>query len=293
MSCGTESTSPALAQIGQLASRKAQKSFRSSNRYNARGRSLFGPRERESIKTPRPERRSPVAPKLDAEKVRLYQPLSPISSEELNRRQHLLSLYGLSNMTQQQVEEYKKRMEMEKEIDGESLGSQDTEYANSEEEYEQEYEEGEEISDTEELFPAHPRLSPIPEEQPQKADLKRKRRDSATSQNPKKRREKMGNLLSRKSEQRENAETSAKSARKRHAETSKTSDQANNSDTAVERPKRRSRGNYASWARYRVDIYNALRDAVFNRSIAAKLLKSQGIFIPTSVLAYYAKQIHL
>ncbi|WPM93291.1 encapsidation protein 22K [Goose adenovirus 4] len=202
-------------------------------------------------------------------------------------------------MAQQQVEEYKKRMETEeREIDGESIGSQDTEYADSEEEYEQEYEEGEEVSDSEELFPTPPRPSPIPEEEPQSSTLKRKRRETSTKQlNTKKRRETMGGLFSKKKNDHqtevENAEKPAKSARKRTAETSKTSDHPNASEVVVQRPKRRSRGNYATWARYRVDIFNALRDAVFNRVIAKKLLKSQGIFIPTSVLAYYSKQIQL
>ncbi|AFC40578.1 encapsidation protein 22K [Goose adenovirus 4] len=197
-------------------------------------------------------------------------------------------------MAQQQVEEYKKRMEAEeREIDGESIGSQDTEYADSEEEYEQEYEEGEEVSDSEELFPTPPRPSPIPEEEPQPTTLKRKRREPSTKQlNTKKRRETMGGLFSKKNDEQQ-TEKPAKIARKRTAETSKTSDQPNASEVALQRPKRRSRGNYATWARYRVDIFNALRDAVFNRVIAKKLLKSQGIFIPTSVLAYYSKQIQL
>ncbi|WPM93290.1 protein 33K [Goose adenovirus 4] len=152
-------------------------------------------------------------------------------------------------MAQQQVEEYKKRMETEeREIDGESIGSQDTEYADSEEEYEQEYEEGEEVSDSEELFPTPPRPSPIPEEEPQSSTLKRKRRETSTKQlNTKKRRETMGGLFSKKKNDHqtevENAEKPAKSARKRTAETSKTSDHPNASEVVVQRPKRRSRAN--------------------------------------------------
>ncbi|AFC40579.1 protein 33K [Goose adenovirus 4] len=147
-------------------------------------------------------------------------------------------------MAQQQVEEYKKRMEAEeREIDGESIGSQDTEYADSEEEYEQEYEEGEEVSDSEELFPTPPRPSPIPEEEPQPTTLKRKRREPSTKQlNTKKRRETMGGLFSKKNDEQQ-TEKPAKIARKRTAETSKTSDQPNASEVALQRPKRRSRAN--------------------------------------------------
>ncbi|QJC19259.1 22K [Duck adenovirus 4] len=52
------------------------------------------------------------------------------------------------------------------------------------------------------------------------------------------------------------------------------------------------RGKYRSWARYRVAICQALRDTVFDRRQAAELLKrSRRLYVPPSVVAYYARKL--
>lgn len=57
-------------------------------------------------------------------------------------------------------------------------------------------------------------------------------------------------------------------------------------------PDRPPRGNYRSWARYRVAICQALRDTVFDRVKAANVLKTtRQLYVPASVLAYYAKKL--
>ncbi|ANJ02385.1 protein 22K [Fowl aviadenovirus 2] len=56
--------------------------------------------------------------------------------------------------------------------------------------------------------------------------------------------------------------------------------------------KRRPRGNYRSWVRHRVAICQALRDAVFDRKMAAEILKrAHGLFVPPTVLGYYARKL--
>nr|WJJ54619.1 MAG: 22K protein [Otus scops adenovirus] len=62
--------------------------------------------------------------------------------------------------------------------------------------------------------------------------------------------------------------------------------------TAASVPKRR--GNYRSWARYRVAICQALCDAVFDSRKAAEILKNtQKLYVPASVLGYYARKLSL
>ncbi|BCU79989.1 33kDa protein [Fowl aviadenovirus 4] len=57
-------------------------------------------------------------------------------------------------------------------------------------------------------------------------------------------------------------------------------------------PDRAPRGNYRSWARYRVAICQALRDTVFDRVQAAQVLKNtRQLYVPASVLAYYARKL--
>ncbi|WPS63624.1 encapsidation protein 22 k [Aviadenovirus phalacrocoracidae] len=61
---------------------------------------------------------------------------------------------------------------------------------------------------------------------------------------------------------------------------------------ADEKPAAKRRGNYRSWVRYRVAIHQALRDAVFDRRKASQLLKTaHKIFVPSSVLGYYARKL--
>ncbi|AWT08535.1 protein 22K [Fowl aviadenovirus E] len=63
-------------------------------------------------------------------------------------------------------------------------------------------------------------------------------------------------------------------------------------ETAPASKKRRPRGNYRSWVRHRVAICQALRDAVFDRRLAAEILKrARGIFVPPTVLGYYARKL--
>nr|WGL40812.1 22K [Tawny frogmouth aviadenovirus A] len=55
-------------------------------------------------------------------------------------------------------------------------------------------------------------------------------------------------------------------------------------------PKRR--GNYRSWARHRVAIHQALRDAVFDRRQAAVILKRvHRLYVPAAVIGYYARKL--
>uniref|UniRef100_A0AB38ZPD3 Encapsidation protein 22K n=1 Tax=Psittacine aviadenovirus B TaxID=2169709 RepID=A0AB38ZPD3_9ADEN len=60
-----------------------------------------------------------------------------------------------------------------------------------------------------------------------------------------------------------------------------------------ERPAaRKPRGNYRSWSRYRVSICEALRDAVFDKTKAAQILKREsGLYVPPAILAYYQKKL--
>ncbi|APO40956.1 22 kDa protein [Pigeon adenovirus 2a] len=54
----------------------------------------------------------------------------------------------------------------------------------------------------------------------------------------------------------------------------------------------KNRGKYRSWARFRVIIHQALRDAVFDRKRAAEILKrGHRIYIPSSVIGYYARKL--
>ncbi|QJP03684.1 22K [Aviadenovirus cerasi] len=56
--------------------------------------------------------------------------------------------------------------------------------------------------------------------------------------------------------------------------------------------RRKPRGNYRSWVRHRVAICQALRDAVFDRKLAAEILKRvHGLFVPPTVLGYYARKL--
>nr|QQD36946.1 encapsidation protein 22K [Pacific black duck aviadenovirus] len=56
-------------------------------------------------------------------------------------------------------------------------------------------------------------------------------------------------------------------------------------------PNAKHRGKYNSWYMYRVDIYDALMNSVFNRELACKFLKAKGIYVPPSILAYYARHL--
>ncbi|ULR92066.1 22 kDa protein [Fowl aviadenovirus 4] len=77
----------------------------------------------------------------------------------------------------------------------------------------------------------------------------------------------------------------------------RTNNTANTSSTArrirpQRLPDRAPRGNYRSWARYRVAICQALRDTVFDRVQAAQVLKNtRQLYVPASVLAYYARKL--
>lgn len=52
------------------------------------------------------------------------------------------------------------------------------------------------------------------------------------------------------------------------------------------------RGKYRSWSRYRVDIHQALFEAVFDCRKAIELLKNRyRVFVPASVVSYYAKKL--
>ena len=56
--------------------------------------------------------------------------------------------------------------------------------------------------------------------------------------------------------------------------------------------KRRPRGNYRSWVRHRVAICQALRDAEFDRKMAADILtRAHGLYVPPTVLGYYARNL--
>ncbi|WNM87681.1 22K [Fowl aviadenovirus A] len=55
-------------------------------------------------------------------------------------------------------------------------------------------------------------------------------------------------------------------------------------------PKRR--GKYRSWAKHRVAICQALRDAVFDRKKAGEILKrGHRLFVPATVIGYYARKL--
>ncbi|WGC84563.1 22 kDa protein [Fowl aviadenovirus 4] len=77
----------------------------------------------------------------------------------------------------------------------------------------------------------------------------------------------------------------------------RTNNTANTSSTArrirpQRLPDRGPRGNYRSWARYRVAICQALWDTVFDRVQAAQVLKNtRQLYVPASVLAYYARKL--
>ncbi|ANJ02422.1 protein 22K [Fowl aviadenovirus 3] len=67
---------------------------------------------------------------------------------------------------------------------------------------------------------------------------------------------------------------------------------SNTENTVPASKKRRPRGNYHSWVRHRVVICQALRDAVFDRRMAAEILKrAHGLFVPPTVLGYYARKL--
>ncbi|APY28360.1 ORF13 [Psittacine aviadenovirus B] len=52
------------------------------------------------------------------------------------------------------------------------------------------------------------------------------------------------------------------------------------------------RGKYRSWAKYRVIICEALRDAVFDKTKAAQILKrAYGVYVPPAILSYYEKKL--
>ncbi|AXB73017.1 hypothetical protein QKD39_gp43 [Psittacine adenovirus 1] len=54
----------------------------------------------------------------------------------------------------------------------------------------------------------------------------------------------------------------------------------------------KARGKYRSWARYRVIICEALRDAVFDKTKAAQILKrAYGVYVPSAILSYYEKKL--
>ncbi|ADM53806.1 22 kDa protein [Turkey adenovirus 1] len=59
-----------------------------------------------------------------------------------------------------------------------------------------------------------------------------------------------------------------------------------------ERATKKRRGNYRSWARHRVAICKALRDAVFDRRQAGQILKrTLRLYVPATVLGYYARKL--
>ncbi|WXH80956.1 MAG: 22 kDa protein [Psittacine adenovirus 12] len=70
--------------------------------------------------------------------------------------------------------------------------------------------------------------------------------------------------------------------------------QSSYAKTAEKAAAPRTRGNYRSWARYRVTICEALRDAVFDKPKAAQILKrAHGVYVPPSVLTYYQRKLDL
>ncbi|UKS51823.1 protein 33K [Falcon aviadenovirus A] len=184
---------------------------------------------------------------MDLALLKVYQPLEPIPPDELYRRQRLLNLYGFKTgaMAQKMLEKVSRPKDVpydgyltpdEEDIDGETIGSQDTE-TEEEEDKEELTESQKEIED--ELN--HPVVA-----EPQR---KRRMRRSPPPIPPKR-------------QSREHKDPPTK------------------------------RGNYSSWTRYRVDIYQALYEAVFDRRKAAELLKRRfRIFVPSSVLAYHARKL--
>ncbi|UIY90556.1 22K [Duck adenovirus 2] len=163
-------------------------------------------------------------------------------------------------MTQKQVDAMKEQRELDRsreEDDWESIGSEDTYSEVSDEEEEDGDLEGF-ITSSEDQPPPSPKIDLAPKKAP-----KQKKRKLAVppTTNPKQ-----------------------KKARSATATvTEKTSKAAVRSLV--------KRGKYTSWAQYRVDIYQALRDAVFDRSIACKILKGRGIYVPPPILAYYGRQL--
>lgn len=153
--------------------------------------------------------------------------------------------------------------EEEEDIDGESLGSQDTD---SEEEEDTGTEGEEEIS------------PPIPTP-PQR---KRSRQKSSYG----------GEVTaSRQRKRKTPAETEPPAPETQELPTS-TEELEDPRPSAGGKSKRQNRGRYRSWAKYRVAIHKALVNAVFDRRKAAEMLKRRlRLFVPCSVLGYYARKL--
>ncbi|BCZ16707.1 22kDa protein [Aviadenovirus bubonis] len=157
----------------------------------------------------------------------------------------------------------------EEDIDGESLGSQDTYSLVSEDSYtEMPLEEDEELENTETSLNetlSRPSLRAPP----------------TTSRRPKRPRKSSPEPPALTTDNATDLILSPKKAKKPTRQAR---------PAAAAAPKRR--GNYRSWARYRVAICQALRDAVFDTRKASEIMKkAHKLYVPASVLGYYARKL--
>ncbi|AGX93345.1 22K [turkey adenovirus 5] len=91
-------------------------------------------------------------------------------------------------------------------------------------------------------------------------------------------------------DQKENVPPPRRERRKIPQLQDESSTEPNTAKKAKRVPKRR--GKYQSWARHRVSICQALRDAVFDRKKAGEILKrGHRLFVPATVIGYYARKL--